>query len=86
MAPPGRPRTSQGLRAGYLSVLELRFALVHDVAASMVLTVGAAAIYSELDVAASLWLAVAAAALGLDDPTLYVSTLVHYILVLFLVT
>ena len=68
MAPPGQPRTSQGLRAGYLYVLGLRFALLYDVAASMVLTVAVAAIYSELDVAASFWLAVAAAALGLDDP------------------
>ena len=73
------------LRGGYLSVLGLRFALLCDVAASMVLAVAAAAIHSELDVAASFWLAVAAAALGLDDPALYVSTLVQYILVLFLV-
>ena len=86
MAPPGQPCTSQGLRAGYLSVLGLWFALLYDVAASMVLTVAAAAIDSELDVAASFWLAVAAAALGLDDPALYVLTLVHYILVSFLVT
>ena len=64
MAPPGQPRTSQGLCAGYLHVLGLRFALLHDVAASMVLTVAAAAIYSELDVAASFWLAVAAAAIS----------------------
>ena len=64
MASPGQPRTSQGLRAGYLHVLGLRFALLYHVAASsMVLTVAAAAIYSELDVVASFWLAVAAAAL-----------------------
>ena len=64
MAPPGQPRTSHGLRGGYLNVLGLRFALLHDVAASMVLTVAAAAIYSDLDVAASFWPAVAAVALS----------------------
>ena len=49
---------------GFFHVLGLRFALLCDVAASMVLTVAAAAIYSELDVAESFWLAVAAAALS----------------------
>ena len=62
MAPPGQPRTPHGLPAGYLYVLGLWFALLYDVAASMVLTVAAAAIYSELEVAASFWPAVAAAA------------------------
>ena len=72
MAPPGQPRTSQDeqrqwwtmcvkLRGGYLHVLGLRFALLQDPALSMVLTVAAAAINSELDVAASFWQTVAAA-------------------------
>ena len=52
------------LRGGYLYVLGLQFAPLQDVAASMVLTVAAAAIYSELDVAASFRLAVEAAALS----------------------
>ena len=51
-------------RDGFFYVLGLRLALLYDVAASMVLTVAAAAIFSELDVAASFWLAIAAAALS----------------------
>ena len=49
MTLPGQPRTSQGLRGGYLCVLGLRFAPLCDVAASMVLIVAAAAMGSVRD-------------------------------------
>ena len=58
------------LRDGCLHVLGLRFVVLHDVAASLALTVAAAAICFEPDVAASLVPAVAGAAICSERATL----------------